>query len=397
MQIKDPILFVEINNKEYNFVAGSFDENQNFEIIEKITSNNEGINENKIINIDQASEKIKKNIEIIEKKLNFVFKETTILLENFDFNCVNISGYKKLNGSQVLKENISFIINSIKPLILYSNQKKSIVHIFNSKNILDNVIIENLPIGLYGNFYSHELTFFLMDTNDLKNVKKIFLENNLKVKKIFLKQFGEGAQLIKNYSNETFIRIKINETKTDLIYFDKSAFKYSESFKFGTDIIYRDIQKICSINNDTIKNFLSSIPFNKNTIDETEILENKFFLNTSFRKIRKKLIKEVAEARIYEIIEIILKKNINIKSFQNNPQIYLAIKDSKIEDNFREKFKSCLLNHKYSDYNIIEDINLNEIISSIAHLSFYGWKKEAIPITQTKKSLVTRVFKSLFG
>ena len=210
MQIKDPILFVEINNKEYNFVAGFFDENQNFEIIEKITSNNEGINENKIINIDQASEKIKKNIEIIEKKLNFVFKETTILLENFDFNCVNISGYKKLNGSQVLKENISFIINSIKSLILYSDQKKSIVHIFNSKNILDNVIIENLPIGLYGNFYSHELTFFLMDTNDLKNVKKIFLENNLKVKKIFLKQFGEGAQLIKNYSNETFIRIRLN-------------------------------------------------------------------------------------------------------------------------------------------------------------------------------------------
>ena len=38
----------------------------------------------------------------------------TLILENFKFYCINISGYKKLNGSQVLKENIAFILNSLK-------------------------------------------------------------------------------------------------------------------------------------------------------------------------------------------------------------------------------------------------------------------------------------------
>jgi len=33
---------------------------------------------------------------------------------------------------------------------------------------------------------------------------------------------------------------------------------------------------------------------------------------------------------------------------------------------------------------------------SAANLSIYGWKKEAIPVAQTKNSLITRIFKFLF-
>ena len=39
-------------------------------------------------------------------------------------------------------------------------EKKKIFHIFNSKFFLDKKKIENLPIGLFGDFYSHELSFF---------------------------------------------------------------------------------------------------------------------------------------------------------------------------------------------------------------------------------------------
>ena len=36
------------------------------------------------------------------------FKEVTIILDKFNFSCINISGYKRLNQSQILKENISY-------------------------------------------------------------------------------------------------------------------------------------------------------------------------------------------------------------------------------------------------------------------------------------------------
>ena len=42
------------------------------------------------------------------------------------------------------------------------------MHIFNSKFYLDDKKIENLPLGLFGEFYSHELSFILTSTDDYK-------------------------------------------------------------------------------------------------------------------------------------------------------------------------------------------------------------------------------------
>ena len=60
---------------------------------------------------------------------------------------------------------------------------KTILHIFNSKYKLDNKRIENLPIGLFGDFYAHELSLVLLNTNDYKNLHNIFKNCNLKLRK----------------------------------------------------------------------------------------------------------------------------------------------------------------------------------------------------------------------
>jgi len=114
MQNINPVLFVEINELNYIFVAGIYDKNDNLKVVEKIITLNNGIDKNKFTNIDDASYTIKKNVELIENKLNYIFKDLTVIVDNFRCTCLNISGYKKLNGSQVLKENISYILNSLK-------------------------------------------------------------------------------------------------------------------------------------------------------------------------------------------------------------------------------------------------------------------------------------------
>ena len=123
MQSENPVLFIELNNSNYIFAAGQYDDNKNIKILEKIIVSSEGINKSKLTNIDLASTLIKKNIQIIERKLNYIFKEVTLIIDSFEYSCINISGFKKLNGSQVLKENISYILNSLK-LAINKNIKK---------------------------------------------------------------------------------------------------------------------------------------------------------------------------------------------------------------------------------------------------------------------------------
>ena len=83
-----------------------------------------------------------------------------------------------------MRENVTYILNSLKACVDETEPKKTILHIFNSKFNLDNKTIENLPIGLFGDFYAHELSFTLINKNDHKNLKTIFDKCNLKIKKI---------------------------------------------------------------------------------------------------------------------------------------------------------------------------------------------------------------------
>jgi len=396
MQADNQNLFVEINYSKFIFVAGFYDDNHNFKIKEKIVVNNEGFYNNKFINIDLIESTIRKNIESIENKLNCVYKDVTVILDNFYCTCINISGFKKLNGSQVLKENISYILNSLKLAVTENEKEKTILHIFNSKSFLDNKRFDNLPIGLFGNFYSHELSFFLIRNNDLMNIKQLFNKNNLSVKKIFIKNFIEGVELIeKDNHTETFFKIKINKDNSNISFFDSASLKYVEEFNFGTSIIFRDIKKVCSLDYQIIDKILLDRPFEDNSFSDSELFEEKYFNEGSYRKIRKKLIFEIVKARIEEIVNIIFIKNINIKSSKkNNIRIYLTIEDQAIFNNFKENFRSIFSNN---ETDLIEDLDIDKIFLSASYLSTYGWKKEAIPITQTKNSLITRIFKSLFG
>ena len=45
--------------------------------------------------------------------------------------------------------------------------------------------------------------------------------------------------------------IKTNSSK--IFYFENNSLKFEQDFKFGTDIIIKDISKITSLKNDTVK------------------------------------------------------------------------------------------------------------------------------------------------
>ena len=61
---------------------------------------------------------------------------------------------------------------------------KIILHIL-IKIFLDYKKIENLPIGLFGDHYSHELSLSLIKINDYKNLISIFENCSLKIKKFY--------------------------------------------------------------------------------------------------------------------------------------------------------------------------------------------------------------------
>ena len=78
----------------------------------------------KITDYDVIYNLIKENIFLIEQKLNHTFTESILIINNFHFSFINLSGYKKLNGSKIVKDNITYILNSLKSAIDESEKKK---------------------------------------------------------------------------------------------------------------------------------------------------------------------------------------------------------------------------------------------------------------------------------
>ena len=103
MQINTPTLIIEIKNSEYIFVVGKNNEDNNFKLLYKNIIQTSLINDNKIFDYESIYKVLKKNIYLIEQKFNFTFKETILIINNFNCSFINLAGFKKLNGSQILK------------------------------------------------------------------------------------------------------------------------------------------------------------------------------------------------------------------------------------------------------------------------------------------------------
>ena len=398
MKYSSLTLYLEINNLNYVFFVGEYDEQNNFKVVYKLKLPLKEIENNKILDLEKISNLIKNNVYIVEQKFNYIFKEVVLILENFDLTFLNLSGYKRLNGSQILRENIIYILNTSKSCVDETESKKNILHIFNSKFNLDNKKVENLPIGLFGDFYSHELSFALIDSDEYKNLKNIFDKANLNIKKILLKSFIEGVKISDtNRNTDTFFLIKINNNNSKIIYFENNSLKFEQYFQFGTDIILKDISKITSLELNTIKMIISKLEFTDEEKNE-ELIEKSFFAEDKYIKIKKKLILEIASARIKEISELIIFKNINLKYFTKlSKVVFLEINDNIQLESFKDIYKNVFSSNGNLDLNFLDNLPNEKILETANKLVKYGWKKEAIPITLPQKSLIGRLFDSLFS
>ena len=390
-------IFFFIDIKDSNFTFAVIQKNEeNFMLTYNNKVSIEGFKNNLISDFDLVKKTIKDNIYKAEKKLGVILKEVILIINNYDCSIINLTGFQKLNGSQLTKENITYILNSLKSKIEETENEKTIIHIFNSKFSLDTKAVENIPIGLFGNFYSHELSFFLIKNLYHKNLQNIFSECNLKINRIISQNYIDGINLIKDdFSSGTFLNLEINQESSRIFYFENSALKFSQDFNFGYELIIKDICKIISFRSETVKKIL--INFDFLNLSKEEFIKKEFFEEKNFRKIEKRLIYQIAEARIQEIIELIILKNINLSSFlKKDLRIFFKINDSLISKSFKKIYQSYLSNKGNFDVKIIENFDVEKFFLNVYSLVQYGWKKEAVPVVLEKKSVITRFFNLFF-
>ena len=400
MKFDEPHLIINLNDNRTIFTVISYDANKDYELIKNIIIASEGIHNGKITDVNDVARIIKKNINSIEEELDHFFSRVSVIINPNNVNCLNISGYKKLNGSQVSKEDITYILNDIKKIISLNENKYTLVHLFNSSFSLDSDNLENLPIGLFGEFYNQNMTFFLVNKNILKNLKLTFNDCGINLDRIILEPFVEGINFFqKNQSYKNFSIITLENKRINISLFKNKSYVFTQDFDFGIDLIVKDISKLCSLKMEEVDSFLKEVDLKSVLDNDKESYVEKYFFSISpYRKIKHQLILDIITSRLDELIEICYQKNPNLSYFRrSNSVICINIEHLEFFKNIHFALqKNKLVNLKFIFSKNDENTSLSSI-NGAAELIGKGWEKEAISVVQSKKSLISNFFSKLFS
>ena len=399
MKLNQPYLLLDLSDNKIIFFVVSFNEKKNFSVLKKIVLDSKGIQNGRVTDVETVSELLKKTISNIEEDINYFFSNVTIITSPNRINCINVSGYKRLNGSQVSNEDITYILNDIKKIISESENNYSLVHLFNSNFSLDSDNLDSLPIGLFGDFYNQNMTFFLANKNILKNIKSVFNNCGLNIEKIILKSFVDGVKLLTDNSMEkNFTILRLEKNRINISLFKNKSFVFTQDFNFGFNLILKDISKLCSLKIPEVNFFFKEVEL-KNELENIEetYLEKKYFIDSPFRKIKHQLIFDIITARLEEFLEVCHSRNVNIKNLRNNDKLYVYVESHDFYKNIKYVLEKNMISTPKLIFNNFSEQSLTSSVSGACELISKGWDKEAIPVVNKKKSFISGFFSKLFS
>ena len=106
-------------------------------------------------------------------------------------------------------------------------------------------------------------------------------------------------------------------------------------------------------------------------------------------------------ARLNELLDIIFIKNINIKNLKTNIEsCFIFIEDQSIYIKLKKNLCDYLIKKEKTKKFLIKEMTQNDEYlrcNLAAKLINGGWQNEVLPLIQPKKSLISKVFTSLFG
>ncbi len=395
MPEKNVKLFLEINNSSLIFLV-ILEKDKILSIIQKEIIELTCVENGKLIISDEIKKRLKKTLNEIEKKSSKIFHKIIVILNYYNSNNINISSSKNMLGSKINNDDVTFLINKLKTDVLKNEKNKDIIHIFNTSFILDFKEVESIPINSTADFYGHSLSFFLIDSDEKRRINALCNSCNLDVERIILKNFIRGINSINTFlGKKKIIDIKINDKDIQLSFFENAAFKYSESFNFGSDILYKDVAKVCKLSLNNSQNLIKDTDFN-DVKKKVSNIEEKYFDhdNLKNRQISLQHVEDIINARISEICDILIKKNINLSFANKNVFIKLSFEDVYIYKNFSKNFK-IYLDQNIETFVETQDEQEDNYLTAMS-LVINGWKSEALPIKVEKRSLLSKFFRIIF-
>jgi cell division protein FtsA len=252
------------------------------------------------------------------------------------------------------------------------------------------------------------MTFITAPKNNIKNINQTYIDCDIEIERFISSTFALAVGLLNiNDLKIGSTLIDIGFEKTSLGLFKNLALVNSFTLPLGINHVVKDISKVCSLDLSEAKTIKDNINFssieNSDIFDENDYLKDIFFTNSPFRKVSKKLMKNVIKSRLDEMLEAI-KKQISVSGInlisENN--IILTGGGSQllnIEEYFSNFFEIEIKKLNINENNKNQLYFNNSFFSCLGAFEIIkdGWETEAIPKIVNQNQEKLGFFARIFG
>ena len=301
--------------------------------------------------------------------------EIILVIDSSTIQSIDFSIKKNFENKIITDADIEYLVNESSQIIQTFNREREILHVLKS-----NIFFDDRVVNKYENISGEiknvivDLKFITIDKNYINNIKELLLKKHISLKSIYCASFIKSLDLIKKLEISNYISfIDIGFKKSSLLIFKDKKLLHLSSINIGGDHITKDVSKVLKL--DYRKAEAEKLKFSRiNKINEID---------------KKKLLKNVINARLEEIIELLFLNSTLLKSdkFGNSLKLYFIGQGSKVlRDNllsFGSEFNFI------NEMSIIDENHKDCCESAIKYANYYGQK-------QLKKNKISLENKGFF-
>ena len=399
----EPIGVLDIGSYQLKFIIFKI-HNFKFEILSKSISFTKGIKKGSISDLSQLSESIKSIIGKAEEDIKIKIKNIYVCPSPSNSSFVNFCQSKNIGGYEVDHEkDIQFLINSGVAIFKDQNRNCNILHLFNLNSKIDKDVACENPTGMIADTLENEMNIIYSKTNTIKNFEKVISKTYLKSEKIIYAPYALALlSYIDNPLADMSMTIDFGHEKTSVSIFRNDSFVYASSIPVGSWHITNDISKALNlsfeISENLKKDHSSCLIVNSDKIQEFVEMEESGF--RSYKKISNNILNRVVNARVEEIIDLINKDLIFLRSKNINfNKILITGEGSKIngfQTVLKEKLHCKSLSIEKFQPKIKKDILDNfDVCISVINLIMNAYSKEILFFSKKKEGFFEKIYSFL--
>ena len=312
MENKKIIAVIDLGTSNLKCAIFSFGKDGLPQLIGFSKKKTKGIHNSVIVNLDDAIDSIRSCLIDVEKKSQINLNNINVLIDPTEIITTRLTKFKKIGGSKIEKNDVSFLLKEAKKQVELNNSRLSNIHIFNYKYVVDNKSLKDLPSNIYVDQFSQENVFLGVPKNILKNISKVLHSCDIEIDKFISCSYALGICCFNQDQIDYGCGIvDIGYEKTSLALFKDLSLVHSSSFPIGSNHITKDISRGCylsKIESELIKKDISIINNLDEELNNNGFLSDKYFSETKFRKISSKFVRDIISARLDEILNKIFKE-----------------------------------------------------------------------------------------